>query len=113
MRSWRARTLADGKLLGETAVVVAVTWLLLGWAYDRAFAQADATITWIPYLREQLAAGPAWTDHLYRFGVLGGSAMHDAGGTLPLVQVCAALGIGPTWTANLITLFEQVTIGFF
>ena len=111
--SWRSRTGEDARLLGETIGVVVLTWVLLGWIFDRPFAQSDGTVQWLPYLRSQLAAGADWTDHLYRFGVVGGSAMHDSAGTLPLVQVCAALGLGATATANVLTIFLQVTIAFF
>ena len=109
----RLRSTEDAMLLFEIVVAVLVTWLLLGWVFDRPFAQADGTVQWIPYVRSSLAAGTAWTDHLYRFGVIGGSAMHDAAGTLPIVQVCAVLGLGVTTTANVLTLFLQVTIAFF
>ena len=110
----RARVPAgdDLRLLGEAIATVVVTWLLLGWIFDRAITQADGTVQWVPYLRSSLAAGADWTDHLYRFGVIGGSAMHDAAGTLPLVQVCAALGLRATTTANVLTVFLQVSLGF-
>jgi hypothetical protein len=100
------------RLFGASVLVVAVTWLLLGWPLTRAIGQADASVTWIPYLKSALAAG-SWTDHLYRFGVLGGSAMHDAGGTPPLLSLCALLHLPPTVAANLITVTLQALFGFF
>lgn len=93
--------------------MVALTWVLLGWIFDRAITQADGTVQWVPYLRSSLAAGSRWTDHLYRFAVIGGSSMHDSAGTLPVIQVCAALGLGATTTANLLIVFLQVSIAFF
>ena len=108
-----SRSLDDLRLLGETILVVALTWVLLGWIFDRAITQADGTVQWVPYLRSSLAAGSRWTDHLYRFGVIGGSSMHDSAGTLPVVQVCAAFGLGATTTANLLIVFLQVSIAFF
>jgi len=100
------------RLLGASVAVVTVTWLLLGWPLTRPIGQADASVTWIPYLKSALAAG-SWTDHLYRFGVLGGSAMHDAGGTPPLISLCALLHLPPTEAANLITISIQALFGFF
>jgi len=112
----RLRTSASGRdlqWLAETFGVVVVTWLLLGWTFDRAISQADATIQWVPYHRIVLDAGFDWTDHLYRFGVIGGAPLHDSAGTLPIVQLCAALGMSATNTANAITVVVQLCFGFF
>jgi hypothetical protein len=100
------------RLAGASLAIVAVTWLLLGWPLTRPIGQADASVTWIPYLKSALDAG-SWTDHLYRFGVLGGSAMHDAGGTPPLISLCALLHLPPTIAANAITIVLQALFGFF
>src|SRR4051794_30718797 len=90
----------DLRVLAEVTLTVIGTWLLLGWLFDRAFQQADASVADIPYAASALRAGVDWTNHLYRFGVVGGSAMQPIGGALPVVQLCAALGISPTTTAN-------------
>jgi hypothetical protein len=100
------------RLLGASFAIVAITWLLLGWPLMRPIGQADASVTWIPYLKSALDAG-SWTNHLYSFGLLGGSAMHDAGGTQPLVSLCALLHLPPTVAANFITVTLQALFGFF
>lgn len=100
------------RLAGASLAIVAITWLFLGWPLTRPIGQADASVIWIPFLKSALQAG-SWTDHLYRFGVLGGSAMHDAGGTPPLISLCALLHLPPTIAANVMTITVQSLFGFF
>jgi hypothetical protein len=107
---WRP-SLADARLLAEVVAIVFLTWLALGWRFE-AIARGDGDTMWQPYLASSLAAGSDWTHHLYRFGWLGGSAMHDAAGTLPLVSACAALGLGPVATSIVQTMFVQSAFAF-
>ncbi len=102
----------DLRVLVEVTLTVVGTWLLLGWLFDRALQQADASVADIPYAASALRAGVDWTNHLYRFGVVGGSAMQPIGGALPIVQLCAALGISPTTTANAVTCLELIFVAF-
>lgn len=99
--------------LGEALLVIVATWLALGWFFDRAITQSDGTVFVVPYARSALAGGFDWTHHLYRFGVVGGSAMHDFNGTLPLTQLCALVGLSTTATVNATTIFVQLCFGFF
>ena len=103
----------DLRVLVEAAAVIAVTWLLLGWGFQRAFTQSDGSVGFIPFTQSALGAGFDWTAHLYRFGVIGGSDMHDVGGSLPVVQLCSALGLSTTTTVNLVTMFIQLGFAFF
>ncbi len=103
----------DLRLLVEILALVVITWLLLGWYFTYPISQVDGTLFLAPYTQSQLAAGVDWTSHLYRIGVVGGSPMHDYAGTLPLVQVCSALGVSTTSTLNIVTIFIQVCFGFF
>lgn len=103
----------DLRVLFEVAAIIVVTWLLLGWSFDRAITQGDGTIFGVPYVQSALHAGVDWSRHLYRFGVVGGAPMHDLAGSLPLVQFCALLGLSATTTANLTTVFLQLCFAFF
>ena len=108
------RSLDDARLLGETLLIIVLTWLVLGWSLvGQTIHQADGSKLVDPLVQSALAAGTDWNDHLYRFGVLGGSKMHEFAGTMPIVQVAAMLGLSTTITANLITLFVQLAFGFF
>lgn len=107
------RARRDLRVLAEVVVVVLVTWLLLAWLFDRSIEQADATVMNVPYAASQLRAGFDWTHLLYRFSIIGGSPMQEIGGAPPLVQVCAALGISATMTANAILWAQQIFIAFF
>src|ERR1043166_4776335 len=102
----------DLRVLIEAVVGIAVTWLLLGWTFQRAITQADGTVLVVPFTQSALRAGYDWSDHLYRFGVVGGSEMHGFAGSLPIVQLCAALGLATTTTVNLVTIFIQLAFGF-
>lgn len=103
----------DLRVLVEAALVIAVTWLLLGWGFQRAITQSDGSVLVVPFTQSALHAGFDWTAHLYRFGVVGGSEMHDFAGSLPIVQLCSALGLSTTTTVNLVTMFIQLGFGFF
>ena len=103
----------DLRALVEAAAVIAVTWVLLGWGFQRAITQADGTVLVVPFTQSALRAGFDWTAHLYRFGVVGGSEMHGFAGSLPIVQLCSVLGLSTTITVNLITIFVQVGFAFF
>lgn len=92
----------------EACVVIIVTWLLLGWMPGEPITQGDGTWLVAPYTDSALAAGTDWSDHLYRFGVIGGSEMHPFGGTTPLVQLASLLGLSTTTTLNLTTFFIQL-----
>jgi arylsulfatase A-like enzyme len=94
-------------------VTVIATWLLLGWLFDRPITQADGSWLVVPYTGSALDAGGDWTQHLYRFGVLGGSEMHAFGGTMPLVELCARLGFSTTTTVNAVTCTIGIALGFF
>ena len=104
--------LCDVRQLVEVILVVLATWLVLGWAFDRTITQVDGTWLVVPYLQSSLQAGTDWTDHLYRFGVVGGSKMHEFGGTMPIAQACALFGVTATTAANVITVFVQVSLAF-
>lgn len=110
---WDGRSLRDAQHAGEALLVIVVTWLLLGQYLDNAITQVDGALFQAPFTRSALEAGFDWTDHLYRFGVMGGSPMHDYAGTLPLVQLCSAIGLSTTATLNAITIFLQLCFGFF
>lgn len=103
----------DLGVLVEAAVVIAVTWLLLGWTFQRAITQADGSVLVVPFTQSALHAGFDWTSHLYRFGVVGGSEMHGFAGSTPVVQLCGALGLSTTTTVNVVTIFLQLALGFF
>jgi hypothetical protein len=103
----------DLRVLVEAAATIAVTWLLLGWGFGRAITQSDGSVLVVPFTRSALDAGFDWTGHLYRFGVVGGSEMHDFAGSLPIVQLCSALGLSTTSTVNLVTMFLQLGFAFF
>lgn len=103
----------DLRVLVEAAAVIAATWLVLGWTFTRAITQADGSVLVVPFTQSALRAGIDWTDHLYRFGVVGGSKLHDFAGSLPVIQLCSALGVSTTATVNLVTMFLQLGFGFF
>ncbi len=105
--------MADLKLLGIALAAIVATWLLLGWSVTGAITQGDGNVLVVPYTDSALHAGTDWTDHLYRFGVVGGSKMHEFAGTLPLVQLCSLLGLSTTLTVNLTTFFLQLCFAFF
>jgi hypothetical protein len=110
----RSADVADLRVLGEAVVLIVATWLVLGWSlFDRAITQADGTVLVVPFTQSALHAGPDWTEHLYRFGVVGGSQMHDFAGTMPIIQLCSLLGLSTTTTVNIITIFIQLCFGFF
>ena len=100
-------------MLAEIAVTGVVTWLLLAWFFDRVIEQADASVLNVPYTASALRAGASWTEHLYRFGVVGGSAMQPIGGASPFVQLCALLGVSATTTMNALTCLLQSLVAFF
>jgi hypothetical protein len=106
-------SLRDLRIIVEAAATIFVTWLLLGWVFDRPITQADGSWLVVPFTDSALDARGDWTQHLYRFGVLGGSEMHAFGGTLPLVELCAKLGLSTTATVNLVTCFIGLALGFF
>src|SRR4051812_5373063 len=95
-------SVADLRLLAEATAVILATWLLLAWFFDRPITQSDGTVFWAPYTQSALHAGFDWTHHLYRFGVLGGSEMHDFAGTSPVVQLCGLVGASTTTTLNVV-----------
>src|SRR5687767_7766180 len=97
----------------EACAIIVVTWLLLGWVPGEPITQGDGTWLVAPYTNSALAAGADWTDHLYRFGVIGGSEMHPFGGTTPLVQLAALLGLSTTATLNATTIFIQLCFAVF
>lgn len=103
----------DLRVLVEAAAVIAATWLVLGWTFQRAITQADGSVLVVPFTQSALRAGFDWTRHLYRFGVVGGSEMHGFAGSLPIVQLCGALGLSTTATVNTVTIFVQLAFGFF
>lgn len=107
------RARRDLRVIAEITVIVLATWLLLAWLFDRSIEQADATVMNVPYAASQLRAGFDWTHLLYRFGIVGGSPMQEIGGAPPLVQLCAALGVSATLTANAILWAQQIFIAFF
>ena len=106
-------SVADLRILFEMILVIVATWLLLGWMFGRPITQADGTWLVAPYTRSALEAGVDWTQHLYRFGVVGGSEMHAFAGTTPLLQLCSLLGLSTTATLNLTTMFLQLCFAFF
>ncbi len=112
-RLWASPSAVDLRVLGEAVVVIAATWLLLGWTFQRAITQADGSVAVVPATQSALRAGVDWTRHLYRFGVVGGSEMHGAGGNSPVVELCAALGLSTTTTVNIVTIFLQLGFAFF
>ncbi|HEX7841651.1 MAG TPA: hypothetical protein VF469_29480, partial [Kofleriaceae bacterium] len=113
LRLLASASAVDLRLLVETAAVIAVTWLLLGWTFQRAITQADGSVLVVPFTQSALHAGLDWTSHLYRFGVVGGSEMHGFAGSLPVVQLCGLLGLSTTTTVNAVTIFVQLAFGFF
>ncbi|MBA3395184.1 MAG: hypothetical protein H0T89_21225 [Deltaproteobacteria bacterium] len=102
----------DLRLLVEATLIIVVTHLLLGWVPGVPITQADGTVLVVPLIDSALRAGPDWTDHLYRFGVVGGSSMHDFAGTTPLLQLCSLLGLATTTTVNVQTWFLQLALAF-
>ncbi len=109
----RSQELSDLRIVVEATLTILVTWLALGWTLDHPITQADGSWLVAPYTDSLLHAGGDWTKHLYRFGVLGGSDMHAFGGTLPLVQGAAWLGLSTTTTLNLVTMFIQLVFAVF
>lgn len=107
------RSAVDVRQLLEIAGVVVVTWMILGWTPDRTITQVDGSLLVTPYLETLRVAAGDWTNNLYRFGVLGGSKLHEFGGTMPLAELCARLGLSTTATANILTIFLQTAIAFF
>jgi hypothetical protein len=87
--------------------------LLLGRSPTLPLTHGDGAVLGMPYLQSALRAGSDWTDHLYRFSTIGGSKMHEFGGTMPIVQLCAVFSPSVTTAANLITIFIQICVGFF
>ncbi|HEX3760283.1 MAG TPA: hypothetical protein VHW23_16315 [Kofleriaceae bacterium] len=112
-RRWASPSAIDLRLLVEAAAVIVATWLLLGWTFQRPITQADGSVAVVPLTQGALRAGLDWTRHLYRFGVVGGSEVHGAGGNSPVVALCAALGLSTTTTVNVVTIFLQLAFGFF
>ncbi|MGE0396384.1 MAG: hypothetical protein AB7T06_06670 [Kofleriaceae bacterium] len=108
------RSLHDARLLGEALVVIVVTWFALGWSLvGRTIHQADGNVLGDPLVRGAIEAGSDWSDYLYRFGVLGGSKLHEFSGTMPIVQLCAWLGLPTTIAVNIVTVFVQLGFAFF
>jgi hypothetical protein len=103
----------DVALLGEVLLVLLGTWFVLGAAWSEPLMRADGPQLWSPLHRSALAAGFDWNDHLYRFGVLGGSPMHVALGTTPLIQLSSLLGLSPTTAGNLEVIVIQLLVGYF
>ena len=93
--------------------MVVSTWLALGWWFGEPLLAGDGPRLFAPYVQSALEAGPDWTDHLYRFGVVGGSAMHPVAGTSPIVQVGSVLGLSPTTIANAGAITVQVLLAYF
>jgi hypothetical protein len=112
-RLWASPSVHDLRVLVEAAAVIAATWLVLGWTFQRAITQADGTVAGVPLTQGALRAGLDWTRNLYRFGVIGGSEIHGFAGSSPVVQLCAALGLSTTATVNVVTMFVQLGFGFF
>src|SRR5215468_7481847 len=112
-RLWASPSTADLRVLGETALVIVATWLLLGWTFQRPITQSDGSLLVAPLTQGALRAGVDWTRYLYRFGVIGGSEMQPFAGSMPVVQLCAALGLSTTATCNAVTMFLQLGFGFF
>ncbi|MBV8759050.1 MAG: hypothetical protein JO257_17305 [Deltaproteobacteria bacterium] len=107
------RARRDVRVLAEITVAVVATWLLLAWFFDRAIEQADASVLNLPYVASALRGGASWTSNVYRFGVVGGSAMQPIGGASPFVQLCALLGVSATTTLNALTCLLQIFVAFF
>src|ERR1044071_1937001 len=124
-RLWASPSAADLRVLAEAALVIAATWLLLGWTFGRPITQPagsrlvaripqrDARRRRRPRPRGALRAGVDGPRSLYRFGVIGGSEIQPFAGSLPVVQLCAALGLSTTATLNAVTMFLQLGFGFF
>jgi hypothetical protein len=112
-RLWASPSAIDLRALVEAAAVIAATWLLLGWTFQRPITQSDGSELVVPLTQGALRAGVDWTRYLYRFGVIGGSEMQPFAGSLPVVQLCAALGLSTTATVNVLTTFLQLGFGFF
>lgn len=112
-RLWASPSAVDLRVLGEAALVIVATWLLLGWTFQRPIPQDDGSLLVAPLTQGALRAGFDWTRYLYRFGVLGGSEMQPFAGSVPVVQLCAALGLSTTATINAVTMFLQLGFGFF
>jgi hypothetical protein len=108
-----APSVADLAICIEALVIIALTWILLGWVPGEPITQADGTWLVAPYTSSSLHAGVDWTNHLYRFGVIGGSEMHPFGGTTPLVQLASVLGLSATATLNATTMFLQLCFAVF
>lgn len=111
-QSWRTHELRDLRYLFEIVIAVVGTWIVLGWSFDRPITQVDGSMLVVPYVQSALHAGADWSDHLYRFGLIGGSKMHEFGGTMPIVQASSMIGLSTTTTVNVITIFVQVCFGF-
>lgn len=110
--AWRTRELRDLRYLIESVLAVVGTWIVLGWFFDRPITQVDGSMLVVPYVQSALHAGTDWSDHLYRFGLIGGSKMHEFGGTMPIVQASSIIGLSTTTTVNVITIFVQLCFGF-
>ena len=108
----RSQSLRDLVHVLEAALVIVVTWVLLGRFFNQPITQFDGTLLVAPLTQSMLDAGADWTNHLYRFGVLGGSKMHEFAGTMPIMQVCSALGLETTTTVNVYTVFIQLCFAF-
>jgi hypothetical protein len=103
----------DARVLVETLAIILLTWLLLGWWFGEPLMRGDGPRMFAPYIRSALEAGPDWSNHQYRFGAFGGSVMHPAVGTSPLVLACSAIGVSTTSAENIGAVFDQLAFGFF
>src|SRR5215510_6337010 len=59
-RLFASASAVELRVLVEAAAVIAVTWLLLGWTFQRAITQADGSVLVVPFTQSALHAGFNW-----------------------------------------------------
>jgi hypothetical protein len=102
-----------GKLLTAAVVVPATWWVFLGWRPRLCVSGYDGLSAVLPMLQRLVEAGGEWATLAYRADLLGGAAVRDTLGPMPLVSLLAGAGLTATAVFNVATFTTQALLAFF